>query len=379
MTGSPAFELVIESRDLYTYHAVTWYIDRLVRPDSALATVINARDPSPKILTLARGYGFIDAEKVWYSCEESADAYCTDSRPEPWRRIMLRGQSHEHLKGFVTAALKAYRDFVASLKASDGVTLYTWDDHDGWMSVGDAPRRTLESLVLPDASGEALLNDLKTFMDPKTQEKYAALNVPMIKIVMLHGVPGSGKTSLVRCLASELGMNIANFSGDDPSTFSDALMQAPTRCLVSIEDIDCMLGSAQGQREKRGFGQLLAALDAVTRKEPLIVCMTTNFPGHLDVAVRRRIDHCVEFKHATKDQACTMIARFFQDLENPEKLWEEVTGDGYRKITMATLQKFLVRSLKYESPWALLADDPAAFTSLLDVIQDSSSGSHMYM
>jgi len=377
--NSNTFELVIESRDVYTYHGITWYIDRLITPSTALASVVNARDPSPKVLTLARGYGYIESQKIWYACEESSDAYCTDSRPEPWRRVILKGHSHDHVKSFVVDALREYREFVASLKASDGVTVYAWDDHDGWVSVGDAPRRTLESLVFPDSSAGILLEELKTFVTPEAIQRYAELNVPMIKIVMLHGVPGSGKTSLVRCLASELNMNIANFSGEDPTTFSEALMHVPARCLVSVEDIDCLLGNVHAQREKRGFGHLLAALDGVTRKEPLIVCITTNVPGSLDIAVRRRIDHCLEFKYATKDQACNLIRRFFPVLEDPSALWTDVTSNGHRKTTMATLQKFLVRSLKYGSPWALLDDDPAAFTSLLDVVHGSSTDSHMYM
>lgn len=373
-------ELVIESRDTYTYHAVTWYIGtRSPHMASSLAAVVNARDPSPTILHLARGQGSVN--DITYVCEETTEAFCTDARPEPWRKVVLRGPSRDALTAFVETALRSYRERIATLRANDGVTLYAWDDHDGWISVGDAPHRSMESLLLPGNDGPALLQELQTFLAPETREKYAVLNIPMIKIILLHGVPGSGKTTLVRCLASELGMHIANFAGDDMQTFSEALMQAPAKSIVSVDDIDCVLGGASGndQRGKRGFAQLLSTLDAVTRKEPLIVCMTTNFPGGLDVAVRRRVDHCIEFKHATKSQAVAMIKRFFPALDNPDHVWATLTKDNHRSIAMATLQKFLVRSLKCSSPWALLDDDPDAFTSLIEVVSADSSAHTMYM
>lgn len=375
-----SFELVVESREVYTYYAATWFISSHVKTVSALASVVNAREPTASILCLARGYGYIVERGIWYSCEESSDAYCTDARPEPWRRVILKGISKEHVCTFLQDALKSYRDYIASLKASNGITMYSWDDSDGWLSSGDAPVRSLDSVLLPARSGEKLVEDLRVFLDPKTQTRYGALNIPLIKIIMLHGIPGSGKTSLVRCIASELGLNIANYSGNDPTMLSEALNQIPVKSLACVDDIDCMLGNANAQREKRGFSQLLGALDAVTRKDPLIICLTTNFPGTLDVAIRRRVDHCVEFKHATKHQGTGLIEKFFPDLDDTTKLWNELTHDGRRCISMATLQKFLVQSMKYETPWELLKIDPESFTSLIDIIAtDATSVNHLYV
>ena len=376
---SPQFEIYIESRDQYTYNAVTWYIGLQGTVTSVVATIVNARDPSPKVLNMARGYGFLDSHGIWYSCEESSDAYCTDTKPEPWRRVILKGPDESTVHDFIKKALVSYKECIVTLKANDGVTLYAWDDHDGWVSMGDAPHRPMESLLLPQNVGDKLLQELQTFISPSTSAQYSRLNLPLIKIIMLHGTPGSGKTSLVRCLASELGLHIANYSGDDVHTFSDALVQAPAKSIVSVEDIDCILGTQGNQREKRGFAQLLNALDAVSRKEPLIVCFTTNFPGTLDIAVRRRVDHCIEFRHAIKSQCLQLINRFFPDLDDADTLWATLTRDGCRTITMAILQKFLVRSMKYESPWALLKDDAEAFTALLDVSSESSRAEHMYM
>ena len=373
------FELVIESKDVYTYHAITWFISQHIPvPHQALASIVNAREPTATILCLARGYGHLTERDIWYVCDESSDAYCTDSRPEPWRRVFLKGTSKDHVCEFLQEAIKAYRQYIASLKVSNGIMMYAWDDSDGWLSSGDAPMRSMDSVLLPGRVGEKLLDDLRSFCDPATQVKYAALNIPLIKIIMLHGIPGSGKTSLVRCIASELGFHIANYSGNDPIMLSDALSQIPAKSIACVDDIDCLFGGTGNQREKRGFSQLLGAMDAVTRKEPLIVCLTTNFPGTLDVAIRRRIDHCIEFKHATKQQGTVLISKFFPDLEDPDALWNEVSHDGRISISMAMLQKFLVQSMKYDSPWDLLKEDPEAFTSLVGIVNDASSVSHLY-
>jgi chaperone BCS1 len=71
---------------------------------------------------------------------------------------------------------------------------------------------------------------------------YAKRGIPWRRGYLLHGPPGSGKTSYIQALAGSLGYDIylINLSlrglADDKLTL--LLSQAPPRSLILIEDVD---------------------------------------------------------------------------------------------------------------------------------------------
>lgn len=370
----------IDIKDTYLYHAVAWYIVDIADSSHSSASVLQPLGPHPHVLRLACTQGILTSRNISYECKESSHAYGTDGRPETWRRLTLSGADSACLMHFIHDALEAYKEHRASVRTDHEVTLHTWSDHDGWVTSGEFTKRPLSSLFLPGDTTEALLADLREFLLPSTRATYQALNIPMIKIVLLHGVPGSGKTSLVRCMASELDLHVASFAGGDMDAFSDAITHCPSKCILSVDDIDTIVqGKGQPTRDQAGFAKLLAALDGVTRKEPFIVFMTTNVPNGLDIALRRRVDHSVAFDYARKSEGVALIRHFFKNEEQPEELWGDVTKDGYRSITMCMLHKFLVRSMKFGSPRELLRSDPEAFEALYAGGKETRDAAHVYM
>lgn len=93
--------------------------------------------------------------------------------------------------------------------------------------------------------------------------------------VLLHGVPGGGKTRLVTCLAGELQVPfisisapslVSSLSGDTEKllrqTFDEAKTIAP--CILFLDEVDAITPkreNAQREMEKRIVGQLLTCLD----------------------------------------------------------------------------------------------------------------------
>ena len=138
-------------------------------------------------------------------------------------------------------------------------------------------------------------------------QRYADLNVPLPRGILLHGPPGCGKSMLARASAAKLGVPfieiagpsvVSGMSGESEKQirdrFDEARKHAP--CLIFIDEIDVIAPkreSSQSQMEKRIVAQLLISMDslALDNKEnhgkPVIVLAATNRPDTIDSALRR--------------------------------------------------------------------------------------------
>lgn len=104
---------------------------------------------------------------------------------------------------------------------------------------------------------------------------YQQLGVEAPRGVLLHGVPGCGKTSLVMAMAGELGVPllkvaapelVAGMSGESEGRIRDLFegARAAAPCLLFIDEIDAIAPkreTAQREMERRIVAQLLACMD----------------------------------------------------------------------------------------------------------------------
>lgn len=138
-------------------------------------------------------------------------------------------------------------------------------------------------------------------------ERYASLNVPLPRGILLHGPPGCGKSMLARASAAKLGVPfveiagpsvVSGMSGESEKQIRDRFDEARelAPCLIFIDEIDVIAPkreSSQSQMEKRIVAQLLISMDslAIENKgnngKPVIVLAATNRPDTLDPALRR--------------------------------------------------------------------------------------------
>ncbi|KAL7424142.1 Ribosome biogenesis ATPase rix7 [Cryptotrichosporon argae] len=142
-------------------------------------------------------------------------------------------------------------------------------------------------------------------------EIYEHTGVPRPKGVLLHGVPGGGKTQLVKCLAGELGLPfisvsapsiVSGMSGESEKTLRDTFDEAKklAPCLLFLDEVDAITPkreTAQREMERRIVAQLLTCIDELAASErPVVMIGATNRPDSLDPALRRagRFDHEIE-------------------------------------------------------------------------------------
>ena len=133
--------------------------------------------------------------------------------------------------------------------------------------------------------------------------------VPYRRGYLLHGPPGTGKTSFTQAIAGALKLNICylNLSNGnmDDDGLNRALNNAPSQSIILLEDIDGIFVARESVNQGRdggvSFSGLLNALDGVRSQEGRILFMTTNHKEKLDPALLRpgRCDFQVKLDNAS--------------------------------------------------------------------------------
>jgi chaperone BCS1 len=187
-----------------------------------------------------------------------------------------------------------------------------------WRPFGNPRRkRTLDSVIFEDGIREALLADVREFLD--SGQWYLDRGIPYRRGYLLYGPPGGGKSSFIQALASELDYSICLLNLSEMALSDDRLNHLlnvlPERSILLLEDIDSAMNCPERPHGKLTFSGLLNALDGVASSEERIIFMTTNHYDRLDPALIRpgRVDVQQYIGRATHNQVRRMFARFYPD------------------------------------------------------------------
>ena len=117
----------------------------------------------------------------------------------------------------------------------------------------------MASIVLNPGVKEMLLDDARDFLKSEkvsrlfhfikfffpnltTPQWYADRGIPFRRGYLLHGVPGSGKSSLIHALAGQLQLDIyvvsLSASWISDNTLTALMGRVPARCVLLLEDLD---------------------------------------------------------------------------------------------------------------------------------------------
>ncbi|KAL9042619.1 MAG: hypothetical protein Q9214_003722 [Letrouitia sp. 1 TL-2023] len=222
-----------------------------------------------------------------------------------------------------------------------------------WNRVATRPSRPIDTVVLDHAQKDRLLADINEYLHPSTPRWYANRGIPYRRGYLLHGPPGTGKSSLAWAIAGVFGLDIYCISLVEPTLTEEDLglmfTSLPRRCVVLLEDIDSaglvkrqesqeteqpkeeseaaklsaeIAKAIKASQDKSNKGKenqgitlsgLLNAIDGVASHEGRVLLMTTNFPEKLDEALIRpgRIDMKIGFTKATRDQMRELFTRMY--------------------------------------------------------------------
>ncbi|KAL8939838.1 MAG: hypothetical protein Q9211_002566 [Gyalolechia sp. 1 TL-2023] len=263
---------------------------------------------------------------------------------EPWETVTLTTlYSQRHI--FEDLFLEAHK---LAQKSVEGKTIVYTARTTSWERFGEPRRkRPLDSVILDKGVKERILADIKDFL--RSERWYYDRGIPYRRGYLLHGPPGSGKSSFIQALAGELDYNIAILNLSERGLTDDRLNYLltviPKRTLVVLEDVDAAFSNRRTQTEADGyrganvtFSGLLNTLDGVASAEERVLFLTTNHVERLDSALVRpgRVDMTVRLGEATRYQAGELWDRFYGEIDregtNKIRFLEELEKVGIIQV-----------------------------------------------
>lgn len=255
--------------------------------------------------------------------------------------LRMWGRETWRLKQVVLDAELAYRE-----RRNHKLSMWICTGWGDWNESDMVTGRTSDTVILPEGMMEGLLTDVRKFLGMK--ERYQSIGVPYRRGYIFHGLPGCGKSSLAKVLATECGLNlyvISLSSGLNDAQLQNALRKVKPHSVVLMEDVEAAykMTGGEGDPDKRiSRSGLLNALDGVSAAEGRVLIMTTNDFGSIDDALIRpgRVDMKLELKPADEFQAQQFFSRFFPQSDGEAALQFAAMAAG---ATPASIQGHLLK------------------------------------
>jgi chaperone BCS1 len=245
--------------------------------------------------------------------------------------IVLDASNKVIFDKLMKSAYKEFDLYLESFNHDDKYILLYFVDCRYWEISQKLSRRNIDSIYLPEKDKTGMIEDIKKFINPDTMLIYERLCITYKRVYLFEGIPGSGKTSFIKALASHFNYNLATLHFNtkmEDSDFLKILNNLPKKTFLLFEDMDCLFKNRKEHDTESNhvtLSGILNGLDGIGTKHGLICFITTNYKSHLDSALLRpgRVDKIIKFDYVNQEQVHDIYKAF---------MWECYTDDEFKKF-----------------------------------------------
>jgi chaperone BCS1 len=269
---------------------------------------------------------------------------------------------------------KLFNDFSAMKRAEKNQKIRIYEGNEGYLSyLKEIDKRKRESIFIPMETLEYIESRIKYFLE--NRQWYVDHGIPYKYAIILYGVPGTGKTTIAKYIASftnrkliivhpsklkSLTASISHNSIDE-----DGEATSHQAFVGLMEDIDCDEITKKRPKGKRktilvnkedddapttpgssftkvfmNLSDLLNSIDGLNAPENFILVATTNDLESLDPALLRkgRFDDTIEIKPLETVDIVRMIKHFRTD-------GDKIINREFKALPGAIVQDYILQTI----------------------------------
>ncbi|XP_008782422.1 protein HYPER-SENSITIVITY-RELATED 4 [Phoenix dactylifera] len=240
--------------------------------------------------------------------------------------------------------------------------LYTNED-EMWTPVNLHHPATFDTLAMEDPLKNEVMEDLARFV--KRKEFYRRIGKAWKRGYLLHGPPGTGKSSLIAAMANFLRFDVYDLELTEVrsnSMLRSLLVGTSNRSILVVEDIDCSLElqkrdaekkvdkdkkSSNDEDDKVTLSGLLNFVDGLWSScgDERIIVFTTNYKDRLEPALLRpgRMDVHIHMSYCSPAGFRVLASNYHRLRDHP--LFEEIEASIKEvEVTPAEVAEELMKS-----------------------------------
>lgn len=214
-------------------------------------------------------------------------------------------------------------------------------------------KRDFNTLFLTTEVENKIIKSLDNFLS--NEEYYLKNGIPYQFGIVLYGEPGTGKTSVIRAIASKYNKSLSIVSASELQNIESSIYYHPDSIIV-VEDIDTnSITHCRKDKDNNNItildamsvvslSDVLNALDGLLNHHGRIIIITTNHIDKLDKALLRpgRFDFCVELGLVNEEVFTKFIKHYFPNNELKQNF--EIS----KKVSMAFLQNEILQGYDFD-------------------------------